>query len=87
MCCEGVQDAVAAQLATRHSQGSVELMQMPPDSILDAGALSDQILAVIDQQLHLPGRGRRARRPGGRSGAAWPAPPPPASREEAEQHS
>jgi hypothetical protein len=45
---EGVQDAVAAQPAAGHSQFRVEFVQVPAQSILDAGAFSDQVTAVID---------------------------------------
>ena len=52
---ELVEDAEAAQPAARDVQGRVEFVQVPAQTVLDPGALADQVAAVIDQQPHLAG--------------------------------
>jgi hypothetical protein len=53
---EGVEDAEAAQPTAGHRQRGVEFVQVPAQPALNASALAHEVPAVVDQQLHLPGR-------------------------------
>ena len=52
--CDALEPAAAIQTARRQLERWLELVQVPAQALLDAGALGDEILAVVGEQADLP---------------------------------